>query len=312
MNKILLIGTGYMAKEYLKVLQFMNLDFNVLGNSQKSCDTFFMETNVEAKSGSIENIDNIKEFDFAINAASSDQLYKINIFLIANEIKNILCEKPGANNIDELENLNLISLKRKLNFFIAYNRRFYSSVNKLMELVDIDGGVQSFCFDFTEWESTVLEVIKDRNILKNWFVVNSLHVVDLAFFIGGTPIEINSNIMGESSWHKPMVFCGSGITNKDALFSYNANWNSAGRWGIEINTKDNKYILRPLEGLKYISKGTTEENDISLNDKMDIEFKPGLYEQVNSFINNQNDHRLISLNDHTCNFKSNYLKILNG
>ena len=312
MNKILLIGTGYMAKEYLKILQFMGTDFTVLGNSKKSCEAFYKETIVEAKPGSIKNIKNIKDFNFAINAASSDQLYKINLFLIENEIKNILCEKPGANNIEELENLNLVLLEKKLNFFIAYNRRFYSSVNKLMELIEIDGGVESFYFDFTEWESTVLEAVKNKSILKNWFVVNSLHVVDLAFFICGSPIKINSHVMGESFWHKPMVFSGSGITNKDALFSYNANWNSAGRWGIEINTKLNKYILRPLEELKFICKGSTEINVISINSEMDTKFKPGLYAQVESFISNQNDYRLISLKNHMENFKLNYLKILNG
>ena len=118
--------------------------------------------------------------------------------------------------------------------------------------------------------------------------------------------------MGESFWHKPMVFSGSGITNKDALFSYNANWNSAGRWGIEINTKLNKYILRPLEELKFICKGSTEINVISINSEMDTKFKPGLYAQVESFISNQNDYRLISLKNHMENFKLNYLKILNG
>ena len=40
MNKILLIGTGYMAKEYLKILQFMGTDFTVLGNSKKAVRLF--------------------------------------------------------------------------------------------------------------------------------------------------------------------------------------------------------------------------------------------------------------------------------
>ena len=28
---------------------------------------------------------------------------------------------------------------------------------------------------------------------------------------------------------------------------YNANWESAGRWGIEVDMEDKKLILRPLE-----------------------------------------------------------------
>ena len=72
-----------------------------------------------------------------------------------------------------------------------------------MELIEIDGGVESFYFDFTEWESTVLEAVKNKSILKNWFVVNSLRCRS-SFFICGSPIKINSmlwvRVFGTSPW----------------------------------------------------------------------------------------------------------------
>ena len=40
-------------------------------------------------------------------------------------------------------------------------------------------------------------------------------------------------------WHSSSSqFCGSGITDKGALFSYSADWESPGRWGIEIKTEN--------------------------------------------------------------------------
>jgi predicted dehydrogenase len=312
MSKILLLGTGYMAEEYSKVLQDMSYEFEVVGNTKLGCDRFFQRTGIQAKPGSTSKIKDASGFKFAINAASSDQLFYTNKFLIDKGIENILSEKPGALYLEELQELQECSKAKKLFFCIAYNRRFYSSVDKLRELVKNEGGVESFFFDFTEWEANVLNQGYNNEILRNWFAVNSLHVIDLAFFLGGNPTQLGSNISGGSNWHKPMTYSGSGKTNTDALFSYIANWNSAGRWGIEVNTKSNKYILRPLEKLQRIKKASTEMNFVQIKDSYDTDFKPGLYNQVKSFLSYQDDDRLITLEEHANNFKSIYVAILNG
>ena len=48
---IYLIGTGVMAKEYVKVLLAMGVDFKVIGNSKKSCKSFESETDVSVIPG---------------------------------------------------------------------------------------------------------------------------------------------------------------------------------------------------------------------------------------------------------------------
>ena len=64
------------------------------------------------------------------------------------------------------------------------------------------------------------------------------HVVDLAFYLCGKPDEISCYTTGGLNWHSAAsVFAGAGITKKNVLFSYNANWGAPGRWGVEIMTK---------------------------------------------------------------------------
>ena len=61
-------------------------------------------------------------------------------------------------------------------------------------------------------------------------------MVDLAFHIAGCRREINTHVSGVLDWHKSgSIFSGSGISNKNALFSYQANWNSPGRWDRIFN-----------------------------------------------------------------------------
>ena len=107
-----------------------------------------------------------------------------------------------------------------------------------------------------------------------------------------------------------MIFVGSGISNKNSLFTYNTNWESGGRWNLEICTKKNKYILRPLEEVQVIKKGSMNIDKIEFDYKIDKKFKPGLFNQVDCFLNNQSDKRLIKLEDHLSNFENYYYKII--
>ena len=58
-----------------------------------------------------------------------------------------------------------------------------------------------------------------------------------------------------------LLFCfsGAGISISGALFSYQANWQSAGRWSVEILTKKNRLILCPLEELKVQKRGVLKK-----------------------------------------------------
>ena len=91
--------------------------------------------------------------------------------------------------------------------------------------------------------------------------------------------------MNKLSWHPSgSIFYGSGLTDTDALFNYQANWTGPGRWGIEVITPKRKLILKPLEELHVLKMDSLISEKIDLNDEVDISHKPGLFLQTKSFI----------------------------
>ena len=158
-------------------------------------------------------------------------------------------------------------------------------MRRLREIVAADGGVSSFYFDFTELVAKVSKLKKGPGGKEKWFLVNSTHVVDLAFFIAGRPGEIDTHSCGGLDWHpSASVFSGSGISDSGALFSYAANWEAPGRWGVEMLTRSNRLVLRPLESLQVQPAGSFEAATEELDDTLDADFKPGLHRMVSAFL----------------------------
>jgi hypothetical protein len=94
------------------------------------------------------------------------------------------------------------------------------------------------------------------------------------------------------------VFCGAGVTDRGALFSYQANWQSAGRWSVELLTPRHRLHLRPLESLGVQEIGSLEIQPFPLDDQLDRDFKPGLYRQTQAFLDGVGAERLPTLSDH--------------
>lgn len=285
---ILLVGAGYMAKEYAKVLKAMKLPFIAVGRSKNSSDTFTAEIGIKAESGGLASwLKKNKVPSKAIVAVTEDQLGATTRQLIKADYKEILVEKPGGFNIKDVKSVAAEAKKYKTKVFVGYNRRFYASTLAALDIIKKEG-ILSLDFDFTERSYVVATAKQSDKIKKEWFLQNSTHVIDMAFCLGGWPKKMSPLKTGKLKWHPSgAIYVGAGITEKRALFSYHANWESAGRWSVEVMTKKSKLIFRPLEKLQIQKYGSMTIEDYPLNDELDTKFKPGLYRQVESFLKNK-------------------------
>jgi predicted dehydrogenase len=292
MNRnILLVGVGRMGQEYARVLQDMKIPFVPVGRGMETSQIFKEKTGVSPVTGGVEKYldNNGKDLDTAIIAVNVPDLYYQCRNLLKRGFKQILVEKPAALTIDEINALREIAFNEGAIVYVAYNRRFLSSVAEAVKILSDDGGVLSFHFEFTEWSDRVEVFDAEPAEKEKWFLSNSSHVADLAFFIGGRPVEMKSLTSGSLKWHRSAsVFSGSGITDKGSLFSYSANWDAPGRWGIELMSRNFRTILRPLEQLHIQKRGTITTERVSIDDALDQKFKPGLYNMVDSFLNGIN------------------------
>ncbi|MBC7865865.1 MAG: gfo/Idh/MocA family oxidoreductase [Bacteroidia bacterium] len=252
----------------------------------------------------------VDEYYFIITV-NTENLGGVLRYLIGKGAANILVEKPAG--IDAADIEKTIKLLEGKNIFpyVAYNRRFYKSFLTAKKMIDEQGGLLSCHFEFTEWAHEIEKLDKTKEALENWLLGNSSHVIDIAFSIAGQPKEMSCYTSGFLAWHpRAAQFSGAGITGRDVVFSYQANWQSAGRWGVEFNTLEGKLILRPMEKLSFQKKGQLGVVEIDLNNPEDLDFKPGLYKQVEAFLNHENDN-MISLQQHHKNVV-NVLEKING
>lgn len=288
---LMLIGSGYMAIEYAKVLKAQNIRFIVVGRGESSAKRFTELTGVPVITGGLENFIHSKEIskvDSAIVAVGVEALYGVSMKLLKKGLKNILIEKPGVLFPSQIKLLLSTSKACKANVYIAFNRRFLSSVRFAKKIIKADGGLTSFTFDFTEWGHEILGLTKAPGVKEFWVLANSSHVIDLAFYLGGAPQKLSAECMGSLAWHPTgAIFVGSGITVKGTPFSYHADWDAPGRWGLEFCTRKHKLILCPMEKLQAMSRGSVRIEEVIVDQEdlaLDSNFKPGLYRMVEAFI----------------------------
>jgi len=311
-KKGVLFGVGGMAVEYSKVLEDLAATFTVVGRSETGVRNFFEKTGIQALPNGFATWEklNLIDTEYAIVAVNVEALAEIAIKLMDFGIRNILLEKPGGLTPKEIQRVRDRAQETKTKILMGYNRRFYASVLKAQEMIANDGGVRSFSFDFTEWPHTFCDHPRfGAEVKANWFWVNSSHVADLAFFLGGKPKELKTFISGGFDWHpQASVFAGAGATEGGALFSYHANWAAPGRWGVEILTEKHRFIFRPLEKLRVQKLKSISEEPVEINDTLDKKFKPGLYLQTLRFLEGENHSNLIDINEHFNNVLEHLIK----
>lgn len=285
---VLVVGSGAMAKEYLKVLQALNAPVTVVGRSASGAEAFERDTGLAVLTGGLEaNLEalDIASFSHCIVTTNVTQLYGNVCSLLQAGAKKILVEKPFVLDQEQLDNACRLAKDKTADVFIAYNRRFFSSVIKAREIIEADGGLEMVKFDFTEWAHVIEGLEKDAHEKARWLLANSTHVIDLAFHFAGTPKALTAYRAGALDWHpSAKVFSGAGISQKDVLFSYGSDWGSAGRWWLELFTPLRKLRLCPMEKLLETRKGTVVEQELTLDDEVEKAFKPGLYRQTEHFL----------------------------
>lgn len=282
-----------MALEHTKAALELKYD-NVflIGRSQKSFEKYFADFDSNAKltllSGGLDSWFQSTYFDpsiLHINAVAIEALKEITLELVKNKVQKILLEKPGAVEIEELQELKDSSERYRTRIFIGYNRRHYASIRKLKEILSKQE-VSSFEFEFTEWIDRINPKDYSESALSNWIKSNSAHVIDTAFYLaGGMPTKLNAISSGEKeiTWHpQASIFIGCGMVG-NIPFSYNSDWTSQGRWKIYFRTAEGKYILEPMEKLSFTPKNSVNTQEVSIDEENS---KPGLVHQIRMLENN--------------------------
>lgn len=281
-----LIGAGLMAQDYAKVLYSLGPEYAVIGRTAASAEKFRAATGLSVRQGGMgEALRAMEAPRQAIVAVGVEQLAGTVLELIEAGTSRILVEKPGGLNVAQIIMLGQAATSRGAQLLIAYNRRFYAATALARTMIAEDGGATSCSFEFTEWSHMISSLTKGPGVKEAWFLANSTHVVDLAFHLCGFPTDWRGWHGGSLTWHPSAArFCGAGITVKGVFFSYQADWEAPGRWGVEVLTRKRRLVFRPMEQLQVIALGSVRVENVELDDRLDKEFKPGLFLQTKAFL----------------------------
>lgn len=291
--KIAIIGAGYMAEEYLRILSYKKIE----------CEAIYSRTYIKSKL--LKKKYNIKKIYKNLNDLKLDK--KINALIIAvNEVSTadilnelnistykILCEKPVG--VDYNQTKKLISKIKNNYFYVGLNRRFYSSNIEAKKIINMKKGKRFITIRDQQFQNSRINFVN-----KNVMYCNSVHLVDyINLYARGKIVKIQRlkklNDYKFSENITRLVF-----SSKDEVL-YHCNWNSPGLWSVNIIQKNQRCEMKPLENLiqEKIIKGK-RKRILFKTAQIDNNFKPGLFLQVNEYLKMlaNKRHKLVNLKDY--------------
>jgi predicted dehydrogenase len=283
------VGTGKMAEAYVAALRYIGFASDQIIVVSETADRAAV---VASRLGTRHRNDFRGCPTTAIVAVTPERTPAVCRSLLEGGTRSFLIEKPGALSSGELRRLGGEIELAGGSASMALNRRFYGSVAKARELIQADGGVVAFNFEFSDLEKHVLALRAQGNWLpanfSRWGFINPVHVIDLALFLCGSPVEISARVSGELEWHPAgSEFAGVGSTKAGALFSYWATFSGAGRWRIDLSTRHRKLTLMPIESLQQQLTDSFRATAVELEPE-DAAQKPGLVRMLNEFLRPSN------------------------
>lgn len=279
-NSVTLIGYGPMGQAYHKALT--NLGAGSLTICARRPETLasIKEPTVRTVAGGFEKLskENAAD-DLAVIAVPVTDLVPAVEWCLKLGYKNILCEKPVSLWSSDIKKL-ADKAAGKASVWCAFNRLAYPSFLEARKRLADDGGATSCVYNFTELVDRIDFSHYDPHVVARWGVANSLHVMSLAHGLIGWPEIWEPLRSGELPWHSTgSLFMGAGKSNTDVLFSYHADWGSAGRWGVEVYSHKAAYRLVPLEKVFMKKTSLAEWEEIPVTAAF-ADTKPGFAEQT--------------------------------
>lgn len=281
--KVCIVGAGYMAKEYCKVLNFLKIPISgIYSRTFKKAELLKKKFLIETNFKNLEDMLKKSESTHVVIAVSEINTLKI-CKTVSKYNLNLLIEKPCGYNYKQSKIIHKF-FKNKKNVFLALNRRFFNSTVEAKKLLKTQEKRQILVLDQQAPNKN-----RPKKIQDNWMYANSIHLIDYIYnFCRGEIKKITKNTSIKGVKNINIVFSSGDVA------TYKAFWNMPGPWGVMINTKKTYIKLMPLETLEYrrMTKRITNISKEKIYDEKN--FKPGLLRMILMFLTKKNN--LISLN----------------
>lgn len=279
---VTVVGYGNMGRQYVKALQTLRVKrIRVCSCSPGPLEELRGVAGVETIAGGFERLEiHPQPGEFGIIATPTLLLVAPAERLASLGFQRLLIEKPVSLWASEIERLAQSLERQGVEAVCAYNRVAYPSFHEVRSRAYKEGGITSCTYTFTEMIKPDWPQRFPPEELARWGVANSLHVIGMAHGLIGLPAKWSGHRSGALSWHPAgSVFVGWGVSDRGIPFSYHADWDSTGRWSVEVHTRTSSYRLCPLESLFRKSAPMADWEPVPLA-TFAPEIKAGFLEQI--------------------------------
>ena len=157
MNKVLIIGTGSIAKKHAINLHSLKYKIYIFSASKNK----IILNNKKININYIYNLDNLKDFKFAVLANDTNKHLSILTILIKKKI-NVYCEKPITNKKFDYANIRKKIIQNKILIFTGYQLLQHEKIQYLKKIISKEK-ILSFNLevghDYKKWRKGTLKKI---------------------------------------------------------------------------------------------------------------------------------------------------------
>jgi predicted dehydrogenase len=305
-KKIAIIGCGNIASFHVESLN--NSGFKVeYAASTKNSKTIkkFAEKHkiINYFNDPLEMIKKINnEVDaYLISTPVEDSIKYLKILNSSN--KPILLEKPGAFNYRKL-----LKFKNNNKIFLAYNRRFYHSVDKFKDAIR---NFDNLLINVEVPEKFISSKTKNFYQKYLYYFGNTVHIIDLLFYLFGNIKLIHVSKNKDKDNIKSIIAI---LKSNKHLINFVCNFKGSSNFRITAENSENKFELKPIEylniykgmnvsepkGKNKLRKFFPKKISESYLPKIEIDYKPGFLLQSKEFykmLNSKSKTKLANVKD---------------
>jgi predicted dehydrogenase len=299
-NSIAIIGSGNIAKFHIEAFAKVGLEIKGI------CATDFSKSaKILSDLYSIpyyESVDSLlskKVFDSLLICVSEKSIDSVMHKILHLDLP-ILIEKPGPSQEYLLDKKVVLKSSKT---FIAYNRRFYETVDFIKERYSKFGG-------FFEFQIVENVVTKNLDSISDALRGNSTHMLNLMQYLI-TEFSLSSLKVSNSN---SIITANIEGSNCELLGRLSIYFNVPANSSIRLVSNEELFELKPIEILSKFNSMLVQEPDSQYKIRRylpawnnrdnqhlicDAKFKPGFYEQAKAFKNSEEilDERLCRLID---------------
>ena len=293
--KIGIIGAGYMAEEYLKVLSKKKIWCEAIySRTLSKCEKLRKKYKIKKISKSLNEFNANEEIKVIIITVNDISTFSLLKQLDLNRYK-VLCEKPVGIDFKQTKKILSLLKKNKKNFFVSLNRRFYGSTMKAKNIVNKFKGKRLISIRDQQLQNTGSRIL-DKRVM----YCNSVHLIDYIRIFARGRLKKISKLKRFKNNKFSETITKLYFSSKDEVL-YHCNWNSPGSWSVNIVQQNSRCEMKPLEELmeEKLSNGKRKR----VNHKkllIDSIFKPGLFLQIDEFLKmlSNKKHNLITIKEY--------------